>query len=485
MVWRKTYELLKQKLNLNKGLSLSNDWILNDKTQFNDSNLDLPKQQMIIGLDFGTAFTKVVVGEQRIKYAVPFDHFGYQGNKYLLPSILSVLNEEGECMLGRINESKEVIDDLKMRLINRDFSNTSKVHAAAYIALLLRYVRGWILNTQKKTYQGKKIEWMVNIGLPTDSYDDEELSRTYGDIVQIAWTVSVLPGPITLGRILKYLNQIVIKSVSLPDQYASRLIDRELIEQLPEFAVQLVGYVRSSRRQEGLHMLIDVGAGTLDITTFNIYKDPETKEDLYPIFAQEVQSIGARFLLEHREKYLIYRKDAPSSFQSIPDNQSVADNAGIDLEKLDKIDDPFRKRITDLIREVMKYTKDYRHKDPYQWDSGVSTFYCGGGSSSDFYRNIFHQFEGERPPYKIEELYLETPDDLHAPELPIGSYDRLSVAYGLSYDPFDIGEIRKKSEVPDDTVAKVQAKEILCQRCQGTGGLHTACRMCGGSGWLR
>lgn len=35
------------------------------------------KKQLVIGLDFGTAFTKVVVGDVTYAYAVPFDEYGY------------------------------------------------------------------------------------------------------------------------------------------------------------------------------------------------------------------------------------------------------------------------------------------------------------------------------------------------------------------------------------------------------------------------
>ncbi len=32
-------------------------------------------KQLVIGLDFGAAFSKVVIGDKRVKYAVPFAEF--------------------------------------------------------------------------------------------------------------------------------------------------------------------------------------------------------------------------------------------------------------------------------------------------------------------------------------------------------------------------------------------------------------------------
>ena len=193
MVWRITYERIKEKL----GWGKSNDWILTDRTQFDEENLSNDKQQLVIGLDFGTAFTKVVIGEQRIRYAIPFTSFSYKNNPYLLPSILSILDENDECILGETIGAKTVIDDLKMRLINGDFSDDTKIYIVSYLSLVLRYSRGWLLDTQKKTYQDKLLIWYVNIGLPTDSYDNTKLSDLYADLIQTAWTVSVLPGPVS------------------------------------------------------------------------------------------------------------------------------------------------------------------------------------------------------------------------------------------------------------------------------------------------
>jgi len=47
------------------------------------------KKRLVIGLDFGAAFSKVVIGDNRVRYAVPFAEFAHADNQYLLPSILN------------------------------------------------------------------------------------------------------------------------------------------------------------------------------------------------------------------------------------------------------------------------------------------------------------------------------------------------------------------------------------------------------------
>ena len=49
------------------------------------------------------------------------------------------------------------------------------------------------------------------------------------------------------------------------------IIEDDEISLFPEFLAQIAGYVRSPGRQADLHMLVDVGAGTMDATTFNVH----------------------------------------------------------------------------------------------------------------------------------------------------------------------------------------------------------------------
>ncbi len=478
MVWKKAFGALKASL----GLVDEAQWILTDNTQFEDLKSGTP-QQLVIGLDFGTAFTKVVIGEQRVRYAVPFKPFTGRQNPFLLPSLLSVINGDGECLLGNSTDSAHVIDNIKMRLIERDFSNETKTHCAAFLALVLRYSRGWLLHTHRNVYKRRRLNWYINIGLPTDSYDDTDLVDAYGEIVRMAWAISVLPGPISLSRIRTYIDADYDEA-PFPEPYKSRLLHPDFINTYPEFAVQLAGYVRSPRRQESLHMLIDVGAGTLDVTTFNVFKNSDGDE-VYPIFAQEVEPLGARYLLEKRLTCIDNARRAIfSPFQNMPSDDEFAREANLSLEQLHEIDRPFRAQVSALIRGVMKYTKDRRYREIHQWKDGVLTFLCGGGVSIGFYRDIFKQFEGNKPPFKIAPIQLEIPDDLEAPGLKRAGYSRLSVAYGLSYDPFDIGEIRKKSEVEDDDDPDPDPDSNKCPLCGGTGEPMGRCPKCNGKGWI-
>ena len=44
---------------------------------------------------------------------------------------------------------------------------------------------------------------------------------------------------------------------------------------------------------------------------------------------------------------------------------------------------------------------------------------------------------------------IPKPEQLEAPDLPLQEYDRLAVAYGLSFTSFEIGEIIPESKISD------------------------------------
>lgn len=443
MVWTRTLDYIISRM----GWSKTAGWLLTDRTQFDERNKGR-KQQLVIGLDFGTAFTKVVVGTYSDHYAVPFAPFAHKDNPYLLPSTLSTVGDTNDCVLGLAAGADHRIDDLKMRLIQRDFSDEHRVNCAAFLTLVLRFVRGWFLESKKDTYKDRQIVWRVNIGLPTDSYDDQRLVEVYREVTRVAWTVSVLPGPVSIGRIRHYFGKSERELSRLPPPINQRLVASQSINTFPEFAVQLVGYVRSPRREEGLHVLVDVGAGTMDVTTFSVYNDKEG-DDLFAIFAQGVEPLGTRYLIQRRlDKSRTLGWSLPP-FEDVPQDDIFEMKLGLHRGELQDVDRSFRNRVAKLIWDKMNDTKKDRDPLAPAWASGVPTFVCGGGARVNLYSSVLSDFEDSGPPFKITAKPLTVPEDLELPERWKPIYDRLSVAYGLSYGSDNIGTILRMGVIPN------------------------------------
>jgi len=416
--------------------------------------------QLVIGLDFGTSFTKVIVGEARVRYAVPFNEYASGENTFLLPSALCIRpGAEEKCMLGIKKQGCIMYDNLKMPLIERNFSIEVELRASAFLALIFQHTRDWFFDTHSSVYKDREIQWFVNVGLPTDSYDDESLISAYLKIVRSAWHTSMMPGTVTLQAAQAALDAVAQENdLGKGDRgrHAGPLLGNDRVNAFPEFAAQLAGYVRSPRRRNGLHVAVDVGGGTLDVTVFNVHQ--ENDEDVYPIFARKVAPLGVRYLSKAR--FEILRDligEALSPFDDLPSNEDLKKRFGIPKNELNKVDQIFGNCVKTSIGEQLRYTKTQRYPDAPQWRMGSShygeplpSFFCGGGALSKFYADLLHEFEGrDSQLIRLNSSPLPVPEDLQVPEITSRDYARLAVAYGLSFDPFDIGQIRRMDEVED------------------------------------
>jgi hypothetical protein len=455
-------------------------------TQYPGVTEDSPKQQLVMGIDFGTAFTKVVIGSSVDSYAVPFPPHANNDNIFLLPGVMSI-EQSGICQLGSVEKPARRIADLKMRLLQGDYSLSCLAENAAFLSLVIKHCRGWLLNEHRKVYKGKYLDWFVNVGLPTGSYHDKRLTSIYKKLVLVAWITGVKPDPVNIADITQMLEQLLQGDTvvtSNDDEIRARQLHPDAIDLFPEFVAQITGYVRSSMRQPDLHALVDVGAGTVDATVFNVHEEDD--EHKFPIFAKSVKPLGVQYLVKRRLEKSNYKGSwAPEAHENPPLKGPFARKLEISVDQLDKIDAPFRKNLYDQLIQVMRHTKEKRYRKSTRWKTGVPLFLCGGGSKMDFYIDLIDSIESGGP-YKIRKVSLPKPDRLTAKKLPRDAYDRLSVAYGLSFNALDIGEIIETSEIDDeyDEYDEGSTGPKICSRCNGAGDSMGKCPKCGGSGWM-
>ena len=196
----------------------------------------------------------------------------------------------------------------------------------------------------------------------------------------------------------------------------------------------------------------------MDISIFNVLEDNE--EDRYRVLARRVRRLGVRYLLEARREGLPNRNIQFSSpFEDLPSNQQFCDSIGLELEDLKQVDSPFVNDIAELVRSELKYTKEKRHPLAPQWHDArggrygkaLPAFLYGGGALSDFYGNILRGFEKPENaiPYRLRFNQIQLPDNIRTENLSMQTFARLSVAYGLSLDYFNISQIRRKAEIRD------------------------------------
>lgn len=416
--------------------------MLADNTQTEQKNI-APKS-LIIGLDFGAAFTKVVIGDKHVRYAIPFVGFAQQENPYLLPSILAT-GENNNCLLAATRQAQTCTDNLKIPLLDNTCTKQDMLRISAYLALVFRYSRDWLLTRYKERYSHVKIAWSINAGLPADDTDNPELSALYKKLIHTAWVISVLPGPITLNRVRQFMESDDSAFNAFPAVYKSKIIDKSQINTFPGCIAQICGYVHSKKCRDDLHMLIDIGASTINIATFNTAaKKDDNASNKCALFSCTFEPIGVAYLLSRRYENLQLAENDINLFKDIPDTHSFSQAHDLTDKDIKFADTLYSGDVSRMINKILDLTKTQYYSNSSRWDSGVQTFTCGGGAHMEIIQDIVHSFEHKKPPHKIKSIRLKMPDDLkieNSAENTVNqSFDRLSVAYGLSFESGKIGK---------------------------------------------
>lgn len=399
-----------------------------------------------IGVDFGTAYTKVVVRLADAVFAIDFSGITNRTDgAFLLPGELS-LDSSQRAWIGRHPEAKESISGLKIPfLTTADTSLQGKINAALFLAWILRYTRAWIFRHLPRLLSGRTLAWELNVGIPSSSWIDQSLNHRYETVVETAWQLSKESEPPSVGRAREHLlsNRQSLESLGLDD---FRLV--------PEFVAQMAGYVLSPQRPEKgeeLHLLVDVGAGTVDIASFGAYRPHEDLFYKFPTWASAVEPLGTHFLMNARCAALRIERRLWNDFEGVPDCKKFAGLFGCNIENVEEIDCIFTEKVTAAIVKILDYTRRKRNPLAREWKTGIRTFVVGGGSHCSAFKSAVVKAlkrVGSCPKeMRFELLEMENRDHIHHELL-----HRLSVAYGLTFGADDIGEAIPPEDIEDFTL---------------------------------
>ncbi len=458
------------------------DHIQTARTQFSGHSRETT--DLVIGLDFGTLSTRVIirspyVGDGR---AVPVV---WQVRAEMPPHFLPVALLEGPN--GTLTLTSDWTDreagNLKTDLMDRPDDATVRARAAAYLSLVLREARCYVLDTQAEAYGSYRIRWAVHLGIPSAGYDDDEIKRAFLSVARTAWMLSRRSEPMTLDAAMMELEaEGHAKAIEADPDVTG-------IEVVPEIAALVVGYARSRRRKEGLHMIMDIGASTIDICGFGL--EGRDGDDQYFLYTALVRRFGIREL-HHRRMDAIRNANLEDSvrvpasldpFSEVPAVGSDYVEAPADRlrTELDSLDCSYSAACTQALMIVLKDLKTCRDPRSLAWKTGLPLFKTGGGSRHRLITRAVQEanfrlttLSGAAridvqtlPTLETLALARNRSRDLSAEN---GGEDgsgqpraesstdadwedwdalaeRLGVAYGLSFDRFEIGDITPPREI--------------------------------------
>lgn len=425
------------------------------------------EREVVIGLDFGTSSIKVIVGDNALgkAFAVPFND-ATDIFRYLLPSRLY----ETAANFSLQNGSR-VYRDLKLSLLADPNDQEAQVRVTALLALVIRHARGWLLSEHRDVYSQTNILWKLAVGLPAAHHLNDEHKGLFERVSQAAW-LAASSNKQELGR--ETVTAAFSRAAQLMSGVAITRTTEEIeVSVVPEIAAQIYGYVASNRfdkQAKNLFLMVDVGAGTVDSSLFHVKAGRGGKFG-FTFYTSQVQPNGVMNLHRYRmhwwEEAFVklgeqFKPDtskfheskfSTDRMHSIPESYTGY-FSDISVQYRNGVEDPdqhfLMKRVVSQVRGKTMW-RTWKDGFLTQQDlNGVPMFLCGGGTRMRFYRKLEHEMQNMSGAswLKAETKPLETPRSLIAPGLSVQEYDRLSVAFGLSF--LEVSEVIKAT--PDPTI---------------------------------
>lgn len=399
-------------------------------------------REVVLGFDFGTSSSKVVIGDRDLKkaYAVPFrDAIGIDA--YLLPARL--YEDDGTYNL---RSGARKFDDLKLALLARPDDLTLQCHVVAYLALAVREARAWMFTVRAEDYAKAQIIWTLALGLPAAHAVDDSLKLLFGRLGRAAWAVAGERSAVSLATC----------STALDATIQDKQDDSIDVTVTPEIAAQVYGFVSSRNFDEkarNFFLIADVGAGTVDTCLFRVARARGGRWS-FEVCTAAVAPAGVMNLHRHRVAWWQQELSASDSDPTLCEQlQQIKFATGYRTpipgaydgylsgvtacftgNKLDPDAEFFR---TPLLRQVQGATLYRAVQDRRLGKEDVIDipfFLCGGGARMAFYQRLneaLRRVEGCSW-LRARNHLLTKPDNLRADGVAQTDYDRLSVAYGLS-----------------------------------------------------
>lgn len=454
---------------------------VSDANEWQSSSRNVTNQNIVmIGLDFGTSSTKVVLQDvAKRAYAVPFTDVAK--NPYLLPA--KIYETEG---VFSLEAGQTTYRDLKLILLQDRVDLMTLVPAVTYLAMVIRHSQGWLWDNHHDTYAKDQIIWGLNLGLPAASYENARLVMRF-------MTMAIAALKLAGSETEAFHKDIVYEAVKSTDSEISQLKKtgqdlqtaikaRYPVNVFPEIAAQVFGFVRSTSwdsHDRPMMMMVDIGAGTVDASIFTVLQ-PTRARRTFNFFGNNVRGNGVMNL--HRARLRWLRETIKESSQLsedveqyfcdievptdrlLPIPERVEDyipGMTIDLDGCKSIDQSFFGRYSgQLYDDTVLKVKETKVGLSGQWKD-LPFFLCGGGRNMEFYKQFVTSINrSNATSISLDLIELPTPPQLEAKGLREREFHRLSVAYGLSFE--DIGQFVKPDAIPD--ISRVEKKQEWTDR---------------------
>jgi len=367
----------------------------------------------LIGFDFGTSSSKIVIhqpGAGDLAYAVRVPDAlcaEEQGRRqqHLWRSVVWYHAESRRFSLTP-RDGAVAIEGFKTGLIqatgHRMSGGVTHAHAAvAYLALLIAFIIGQHNRHPPAGFDGRSHYSRFHFGVPVACKDEPGCADQFRRVLAAAFEVAPLAADLDLETVKTAHKR------AIADQPVTAETPFVLFEEL---AGVIAGYKASPDHRRGPHVIVDVGASTLDVATFHI---PDGAHKVL-VYMSAVGLLGAEALRAAR---------------------SVA------------IPDPtFRAACAQHTRHVI-YTTYHRKDADFRYLNGIPKplLFVGGGRLTDVHKELYRNYpEGLEAPLRTPNPGANLRYDSDT------DFARLLLAWGLAQEELDLPQLKPPSEIEDE-----------------------------------
>lgn len=420
-----------------------------------------------VGLDFGTSSTKAMWARLRNPdsqvLAIDFEHQIDGVPSYCLPSLASFdaagglllgdralqrLPEEGVqfalsrfkmLVAGRVDS--RYLDKHNLNLFSEhvkkstgDEKNcTPEMLTVVFLAYAMRRVRRQL----EQRLQREDIDVSFNTCVPVDQRANSLVFNAFDKIIGAAERLERTARDADNARSWLERAGVALEEGPLPEE------DRRLFL-VPEAVAGTAAYVSSLRRDSGLHALIDIGAGTTDVSIFNLSLTQQEGATSFWYAARSVP-YGAGHI-EARVQHML-RESGRAGSQS--QARSVLSGAH---DVLPKVANVLHQELENIrLRTNQSWVEAYGHNSTESaWrGTNVKVFIAGGGALIPESLRVFSEsWIPKWGPYPCSRL----PDpEAYDSTKAGGPFVRVSVAFGLTTPIPVLGRWVMPADSPDHT----------------------------------
>jgi hypothetical protein len=417
-----------------------------------------------VGLDFGTSCTKVAyrrMDEIKKVYPILLDHGLRDYPGFAIPS-LAFFRKDHQPEFG-ISAAKEIergsddaaIYGMKTVLAGEVDQNYCKQeHMDAFTG---RLQGGWTVDTLAAGYiahimslvkeqivlklRNQNIDLRFNVCVPIDYIVNNPVRKKFMQVVEVAHKVH---SESKQGDIDWLKSQLDVWKESTDSSDKRAFI-------IPETVAQMASYYKSLEASNGIHALIDFGAGTTDLAIANrMWANVHESKSVW--YAAKVLTTGTTNIENALFKcFPMIGGEADGKSRTRRATELLM-RAKTDQKIADKICDALH-RVWEDTRPIWSLAYSHLRRESEWRGEKVKILYSGGGANFPFVQKIFEKSWMSKPgqnwgPYPIE--LLPTPPEYKG-QSKIAPFYRLSVAYGLTFPEPELGHIVLPKDAPDHT----------------------------------